>query len=83
MSLARPLAAGVAALGAVIALAGCGGGSDSLSADEFRSQADAICADANTQTDALAEPQSDDDLPRLPARRPADRGGPARASSRT
>ena len=62
MSLARPLALGVATLGAVIALAGCGGGSDSLSADEFRSQADAICADANKKTDALAEPQSNDDV---------------------
>lgn len=59
MSLARPLAAGAAALVAAVALAGCGGGgSDSLSADEFRSQADAICADANAKTDALAEPTS-------------------------
>lgn len=60
MSLARPLVAGAAALGAIIALAGCGGGSDSLSADEFRSQADAICADANTQLEALTEPTSAD-----------------------
>ncbi len=59
MSLARPLAAGAAALVAAVALAGCGGGgSDSLSADEFRSQADAICADANAKTDALGEPTS-------------------------
>ena len=31
----RPLA-GIAALGAVALIAGCGGGSDTLSADEFR-----------------------------------------------
>ncbi len=58
MSLARPLAAGVAALAAMTALAGCGGGSGNLSAAEFRSQADAICADANTQLAALPEPTS-------------------------
>ncbi len=51
----RPLA-GLAALGAVALIAGCGGGSDSLSAEEFRTQADAICADYNSQADQLAEP---------------------------
>jgi hypothetical protein len=53
----RPLA-GFATLGAVALIAGCGGGSSSLTADEFRSQADAICADYNTQSDALADPTS-------------------------
>lgn len=61
MSLARrrPIA-GIATLGVAAALvAGCGGGgSDSLSADEFRTQADAICADYNTQADALTDPTS-------------------------
>ena len=42
----RPLA-GLAALGAAALIAGCGGGSDSSSADDFRQQADEICADAN------------------------------------
>lgn len=51
----RPLA-GIAALGAAALLAGCGGGSDSLSAEEFRTQADAICADYNTQAAELTDP---------------------------
>ena len=50
----RPLAA-IAALGAAALIAGCGGGSDS-SADDFREQADEICAQANARTGALAEP---------------------------
>lgn len=57
----RPVA-GLVALGAIALIAGCGGGSDdsSLSADEFRSQADAICADTDRQVDALTEPTSAD-----------------------
>jgi hypothetical protein len=51
----RPLA-GIAALGAVALIAGCGGGSDSLSAEEFRTQADAICADYNSQAANLTDP---------------------------
>lgn len=61
MSFARPRpVAGIAILVGVVALiAGCGGGdSDSLSADEFRTQADAICTDYNTQADALTDPSS-------------------------
>jgi hypothetical protein len=50
--------AGLATLGAVAFIAGCGGGSDSLSAEEFRSQADAICADTDRQIDGLTEPTS-------------------------
>jgi hypothetical protein len=60
----RPLAA-LAVLGAAAAIAGCGGGDDdsgALSAEEFRSQADAICADANTRIDALDEPTSADQV---------------------
>lgn len=55
----RPLA-GMVAIGATALIAGCGGGSDSLSADEFRTQADAICADTDRQIDALTEPTAAD-----------------------
>ncbi|MGE0026210.1 MAG: hypothetical protein AB7O78_03965 [Thermoleophilia bacterium] len=60
----RPLAA-LAVVGAAAAIAGCGGGGDSsgaLSADEFRTQADAICADANTRLQALDEPTGADQV---------------------
>lgn len=57
----RPLA-GLAAVGAVAFIAGCGGGSDSLSAEDFRTQADAICADTDRQIDALTEPESSDQV---------------------
>jgi len=58
----RPFA-GLATLGAVAFIAGCGGGgSDTLSADEFRQQADAICAEANTRIDALTEPSASDQI---------------------
>lgn len=50
--------AGLVAVGATVLIAGCGGGSDSLSAEEFRAQADAICADANREIEAIAEPTS-------------------------
>ena len=53
----RPLA-GIAALGAAALIAGCGGGSDSPSADDFRQEADEICADANSRLDTLTEPTS-------------------------
>ena len=59
----RRSAAGLAVVGAVALIAGCGGGSDdALSADEFRAQADAICADTSRETDALPAPVSPDDL---------------------
>ena len=54
--------------GAVVALAaGCGGGGDgstrnTLSAAEFRQQADAICAKYQGKLDALGTPSSLDDL---------------------
>ena len=54
----RPLA-GIATLGVVALIAGCGGGgSDTLSAEEFRTQADAICQDYNTQAAAIGDPES-------------------------
>ncbi len=54
----RPIA-GIATLGVVALIAGCGGGgSDTLSADEFRTQADAICQDYNTQAAAIGDPAS-------------------------
>ena len=58
----RPLA-GLAVLGAAALIAGCGGGgSDSLSADEFREQADAICADGDEATDALTAPTTPEQI---------------------
>jgi hypothetical protein len=51
----RPLA-GLAAIGAAALIAGCGGGSDSSGADDFRAQADEICADANARIDGLTAP---------------------------
>jgi hypothetical protein len=61
--------------GAVIAIAGCGGGDDSsttastsagvatgltpLSQEDFVSQANAVCADVNSQIEALAPPTND------------------------
>ncbi len=60
----RRTLAGIATLGATVALiAGCGGGdSSALSAAEWRSQADAVCADTDRQVDALAEPTAPDQL---------------------
>ncbi len=61
----------VVALAAVALAAGCGGGGDGggdrLTAEEFVQQADAICADANEQIDALGEPQSMEELATMAA----------------
>jgi hypothetical protein len=60
----RPFAA-LAVVGAAAAIAGCGGGGDdsgALSADEFRTQADAICSDANTRIAALDQPTGSDQI---------------------
>jgi hypothetical protein len=54
--------AGLVAIGATAFIAGCGGGSDSLSADDFRSQADAVCADSEREIDALTDPTSNDQV---------------------
>lgn len=52
--------AGICAAGALALVAGCGGddGSDALSADEFRTQADAICQTSKDTISALEEPTS-------------------------
>ena len=54
----------VALLGAALVLAGCGGedGGGQLSAEELRSQADAICARYDDEFNALGEPTSADEL---------------------
>lgn len=59
----RPLA-GALAVGVVALIAGCGGGDDpdALSAEEYRRQADQICLTSNRGTDALAEPESADQV---------------------
>jgi hypothetical protein len=54
-----------AAVGAAFLLAACGGGNGGggeLTADEFREQADAICAKYDEQLNQLGEPQSLEDL---------------------
>jgi hypothetical protein len=58
----RRLSAALAALGAAALIAGCGGGSDSLSAEEFRQQADAICAEGEARTDALTAPTTPEEV---------------------
>ena len=45
--------------------AGCGGGAETLTADEYRKQADAICAKANKKIEALGEPDSIDEFRNL------------------
>ena len=45
-SLRRPIA-GLAAVGAAALIAGCGGGSDTSSADDFRAQADDVVSKYN------------------------------------
>jgi hypothetical protein len=56
----------LAALAALALAAGCGGGGggdgDPLTTEEFLQQADAICAEANQQLDALGEPQTIQEL---------------------
>lgn len=54
----------VLAIGAIAIGAGCGGdsGSDALSADELRSQADAICERFDAESEAIAEPTSADGI---------------------
>ena len=47
---------------AVLALAGCGGGGGRLSAGEYRSKADAICADANAKLKTIGNPSSPAEL---------------------
>jgi hypothetical protein len=60
----RPFATAVLVLGL---LAGCGGGGggDRLSTEDFRQQADAICAEFEGRLDALEPPASAEDLGRF------------------
>ena len=54
-----------AALGIAFVLAACGGGEgDELTAEEFRQQADSICADYEGRLDELGAPSSPEDLQR-------------------
>lgn len=46
-------------------LAACGGNGGELSADEFRQQADGICAEFERKLDAVKPPASPDDLKRF------------------
>jgi hypothetical protein len=54
--------AGTFAAAALAAGCGGGGGGDRLTKEEYIQQADAICADATEQIDALGQPQSLEDL---------------------
>ena len=47
----------IASLIAAALLAGCGGGSDRLSAKDYRAQAAQICADTQRETNALGRPK--------------------------
>jgi hypothetical protein len=49
----------------VVALAGCGGGGDRLTKEELASRADAICGKYEAKLDALAEPQSIEEVASL------------------
>lgn len=73
----RRTAVALVAAGAVAFAAGCGGDSESsLSADELRTQADAICADVDAANDAIAAPTSAEEiLPFLQATRDANQDG--------
>ena len=54
--------AGALAAAALAAGCGGGGGGDRLTKEEYIQQADAICADATEQIDAIGEPQTLEDL---------------------
>ena len=60
------LATAAVALATFLA-AGCGGdgGNGELTAEEFRQQADAICAEFESKLDAIEQPSSPDDLKRF------------------
>jgi hypothetical protein len=55
----------IAISAAAVVLGGCGGGNgggEEMTADEFRQQADAICAEFEGRLDDLGRPESLDDL---------------------
>jgi hypothetical protein len=49
----------------VAVAAGCGGGGSQLSADEYRTQADKICREADKKLEALGEPESLEEFKQL------------------
>jgi hypothetical protein len=55
----------LASLAAALAVAGCGGGEDALSKEALIAEADAICAEAEEQADAVGEPRTVADVDRL------------------
>ena len=62
------LAAATLSLAGAFLAAGCGGdggGGGELSAEEFRQQADAICAEFEGKLDAIEQPSSPEDLERF------------------
>ena len=56
----RRLAAGIAVVVGVAA--GCGGGRDELSEEEFRERANAVCAEYERKLEALGRPESVDEV---------------------
>jgi hypothetical protein len=60
-------ALGLATLLTTLVAAGCGGngGNGEVTAEEFRQQADAICAEFEGKLDAIEQPSSPDDLKRF------------------
>jgi hypothetical protein len=54
--------AALAVVPAALVLAACGGGGGRLSAGEYRSKADAICADANQKVKGLGNPSTPAEL---------------------
>jgi hypothetical protein len=51
-----------AAVALALLAAGCGGGDDRLSEEEFRERANAVCADYDRQVEKLGEPSSVDEV---------------------
>ena len=62
---ARPLTRVALAAGVLVLLSACGGNGsgDRLSAEEFREQANAICAEFDEKISGLATPSSPEDIP--------------------
>jgi hypothetical protein len=64
-TIARPLIRAALAAGILVLLSACGGdgSEDRLSAEEFRDQANAICAEYDEKISALEAPGSPEDIP--------------------
>jgi hypothetical protein len=65
LAAARPLTRATVAAGVLVLLSACGGNGsgDRLSAEEFREQANAICAEFDEKISGLATPSSPEDIP--------------------